>query len=435
MRNEKETAAKEKRNQMPVIYRQSIYSLIIHILKTLSSKNHPLTISDIINSLQTITAEQFDTNTIKRNIENMVEIFNSDPSDNYDEMRIAFINSYGGMIHRTETSAAKIDPNRKKAYKKYQYYFEPLLSLSDINMLCASITSNRYLNEAEKKYLTTRISTLSPYHAVPKRSSMYSRQKDVSINDDLYNVLTNPTELFERQNDSIRNAIGTKQKNARHKPLLDIIQIIDHAIRHKLKIKFRYGIYNFDETSFTLEHMKLIDRGKTYIVNPYVLCWNNGFYYMICTNPSQDAPYHFRVDRIISVEETNDKADNLPKTLKPFFKGKEFLTEKYTKTYPYMSIYEEPDRVDCTFDISANSLSILVDYFGRDIQIEKTDREAPDYNGKMWPVLRATITNIEYPCLKLFTIQHHQLLKVVKPQKLIDDLTQELTVSLNKYKK
>ena len=107
--------------------------------------------------------------------------------------------------------------------------------------------------------------------------------------------------------------------------------------------------------------------------------------------------------------------------------------EEYTRTHPYMSIYGEPERVKCTFEIPANALSILVDYFGKNIRLEKTGRDVPDITGNMRPVLKATIEDVEYPCLRLFTIQHHQLLKVLSPKRLIDDLKDELTKSLQKY--
>ena len=334
--------------------------------------------------------------------------------------------SFSGIVRQINTS--------KTGSSRFKYYFEALLSDSDVNMLCAAVTSNRYLEQDEKKYLNTRLRTLShnPDIEAPTTTKKGKKKKD-----DLDIYYSNPIDsnskkMLELQQTALKKAYNTSLKMPKQYLLLDIISQLDTAISHNRQIKLRYGIYNYDENR--IEHLKLMDRGKDYTVNPYALCWNRGNYYLICSNYGSDIPHHFRVDRILSVTITEDKSEPLPELLKDYFKGKHFLMEKYTKCHPHMSIYSTHDTEEYCFEIPAHSLSILVDYFGKKIKLEKTDKEEPDYSGKMWPVLRATIDEIEYPCLKHFTIQHHQVLRVIKPQRLIDDLKAELNNSLNKYK-
>lgn len=418
----KSTKAVTKRNQLEGIYNKSLFTLIIHVLKTLSSKEFPMSVPDIINGIFTITGQTHSVNTVRRHMKDMMDIYNSD-NDDYSEMKNAFIYSYGGIIRETNTSKART-----------KYYFEPLLTISDVNMLAASVTSNRYLDDKEKNYLNIRLKTLAPYMNNIIHKEIYSFNDNKEFNPAMYDAInSNAEEFFASQKININNAYNTSGNAPKTKPMLNIIRALDSAIHDNLQVKLHYGIYNYDGESYKLNRLKLTDRGKEYLINPYAMCWNNGSYYLICTNNNSDIPYHFRVDRIISVEITDNKCNEKPATLKKFFKDKQFQVEKYTKTYPYMSIYGKEDKEDCVFEISASALSILIDYFGKDIHIQKTDKEEPDYNGKMWPVLRAEISNIEYPCLKLFTIQHHQLLKVIKPCRLIDDLKAELNKSIDKY--
>ena len=413
-----------KREQLANIYRQSLFSLIVHILKTLSSKTHPLSVPDITAALLSITQQSYNVNTVRRHLSSMIEIFAADESSEYIDMKNAFISCYGGIIHEIDNS---IGVNMKNTY-----YFEPLLSAGDVNMLCACVTSNRYMSSREKEYLNAGIKTLSPYYSntIPAldNSMLHNMNKKIAM-DEIIN--SNAKNLLDFQKNNIYNTTHSSGKAPKNNHLLDIIQSLDHATRERKQIIIRYGIYTYDDTR--LNHLKLTDRKKEYTLNPYALCWNNGSYYLICTNKGHHIPFHFRVDRILDIIITNEKCETRPDTLKPFFKGKDFLVDKYTATHPYMSIYDEKDRVDCIFEISAGALSILVDYFGENIRLEKTDMNTVDVSGNTQPVFKAEIKDVEYPCLKLFTIQHHHLLRVLSPGRLIDDLKFELSKSLEKY--
>ena len=417
-----------KREQLESIYRQSLISLIIHILKTLSSKETPLSIPEITNELKNITLEDYNANTIRRHIDSIVEIFSSDNTGKYANMKNAFIYSYGGIIYEVS------DPYcRAKVNSRNKYYFDPLLSAGDVNMLCASVTSNRYISKKDKDYLNTRLKTLSPYCAntipVIKNIAKSNNNKTAYAKDQVLNH--NSQDILNNQKAAITKVYGSLTNIPKNNSLLNNIQQLDDAISEQKQITMRYGIYTYDDSK--LDHLKLTDNGKEYNINPYALCWNNGSFYLICTNAGYDIPYHFRVDRILEVNVSDNKAEKCPDALKPYFKGKEFLVDQYTKTHPYMSIYGQPDIVNCTFEIPSSALSILVDYFGQDIRLELTGKETSDRNGKMWPVLKATIENVEYPCLKSFTIQHHQLFRVLSPERLINDLKEELTKSLQQY--
>lgn len=408
----------EKRIQLEHIYRESLMTLIIHVLKTFSSKDSPISIPEISNGIYTITGQIYSINTIKRYFYDLLDIMTANTDyGNMNQMLNAFIYAYGGYVREIHNTSNKNNSGNR-------YYFDPLFSVGDINMLSSTITASRFFNNEEKEYFYSRLRTLKPY----------------SFNDELYNncdstlkdnINTNAHIILSEQHDQINNVNSTTVKPPKQKKLLHIIQSLDISIRKRQQITIRYGSYNYDDSR--LDHLRLMDRNKEYVLNPYALCWNNGSYYLICTNIGSDTPYHFRVDRILNVTITGDVADAIPSSLSSFFKNNRFDVNEYTRTHPYMAIYDTSDRVNCTFEIYADSLSILVDYFGRNIRLTKTDIEKTDKNGKSFPLLKAEIFDVEYSCLRTFAIQHHNTMKVISPTRLIHDLRNELINSLHMY--
>ena len=65
------------------------------------------------------------------------------------------------------------------------------------------------------------------------------------------------------------------------------------AIQNKNKINFKYGRYDINK-KFKLNE-------KLYIVDPYGLVWDNGFYYLIAYDKNKDKIINFRIDRIRNV--------------------------------------------------------------------------------------------------------------------------------------
>ena len=77
------------------------------------------------------------------------------------------------------------------------------------------------------------------------------------------------------------------------------MEILDEAIRNKKQVEFDYTTYNLD----LLQKPR---RDHKYLVNPYVLYWCNGQYYLISNLVPHEGLCHFRLDRIknISVMQT-----------------------------------------------------------------------------------------------------------------------------------
>lgn len=82
---------------------------------------------------------------------------------------------------------------------------------------------------------------------------------------------------------------------------------IRSAINEGHPVTFQYYEYRFGEGSVARRG------GMKYILHPYTLVWDNGFYYCVGTRPEQSEKgdesklYHFRVDRMKDVKMDKDK--------------------------------------------------------------------------------------------------------------------------------
>ncbi|SEP54750.1 WYL domain-containing protein [Lachnospiraceae bacterium NE2001] len=482
----------------------TLVSNIVFILKCFSTREHPMTRDDILHKLNIIgnvaayeyqiknksNIHEISDDTLKDNLKNIMCIMNETPfktsQKKYtaynDKMAIeqicknlkkTFIYTYGGEV--------------KLASKKNQiqrYYFEPLLKHSDVSMINGAIISNPYLTEDEKDYLTTRVRFLSSFDDIfmpeyylssnnADNSNKFasssgadnSNESDSSNESDEFkdnlNMKTD-IRLYEYLDDD--KNIFTKEK----KPdsiMLRRINKLDEAIRTKKKITFKYGEYQYDESSRRpklIPKTELIEQedkngniiekqqDKEYKVDPYALCWNGGFYYLICR--TRHGLTHFRVDRMIDLPkictDDKDKYTKPPTELSKYFKQtdhgrlKEFDALKYRRTYPLMSIYKENDTD--TFKFETSALSILVDYFGNDIHLEKVfeastgnngNQKTPkcdtDYNNKPKPIYRATIRGVDCESGKLFALQQHSRVHLVAPPRAAREVRETLQQSAN----
>jgi predicted DNA-binding transcriptional regulator YafY len=106
------------------------------------------------------------------------------------------------------------------------------------------------------------------------------------------------------------------------------ISTINQAIRHGNQIAFKYLSYSFDNMRTQVERRS----GKVYVVNPYKLLIDNGFFYLMTYNGTK--PIIFRIDRMKDVKELltarewekefreNVDVDNYTKRVFSMFGGK-----------------------------------------------------------------------------------------------------------------
>lgn len=141
-----------------------------------------------------------------------------------------------------------------------------------------------------------------------------------------------------------------------NKQLMYVLDTINEAISHHKKISFVYNKYGSD---FKL-HPK---REEKYVVNPYQMVANNGFYYLIGNYDKYDDISHYRLDKMTCVEMLTEKVKpqnqvtgleqglNLP---------------KHMAEHIYMFSGES---VAINMLVDETIISELVDWFGNDFYV------------------------------------------------------------------
>ena len=151
-------------------------------------------------------------------------------------------------------------------------------------------------------------------------------------------------------------------QHADNKQLWYTLDAINDAIAEEKKISFTYNSYGMD---FKL-HRK---REEPYIVNPYQIVANNGRYYLIGNYDKYDNVSHYRLDKMTDVEVVDEKVKEKDKVIE-FAQG--YNLPKHMAEHIYM-FSGTSVRVRLRAPISM--MNELVDWFGKDFIIQKTDVE------------------------------------------------------------
>ncbi|MBR3640580.1 MAG: WYL domain-containing transcriptional regulator [Oscillibacter sp.] len=139
------------------------------------------------------------------------------------------------------------------------------------------------------------------------------------------------------------------------------IELVDAAIGRKKQLHYDYNKYGVDK--------KLHKTSQQY-VSPYLMVLHNQRYYLMAYSEYWGNMVFHRLDRITNMTVT-DKAATPIKSVPGYENGIDF--KDISSTMPYMYT-DKPERVEFTAD--AAIMDQIVDWFGTDIRVEKTDDEA-----------------------------------------------------------
>lgn len=141
-----------------------------------------------------------------------------------------------------------------------------------------------------------------------------------------------------------------------NKQLMYVLDTINEAISQQKKIRFIYNEYGMD----CKLHPK---REERYVVNPYQMVANNGFYYLIGNYDKYDDISHYRLDKMTGVEMLPDKVKPA-KQVKGLENG--LNLPKHMAEHIYMF---SGDSVSVKLLIDEIMINELVDWFGKDFHI------------------------------------------------------------------
>lgn len=406
---------------------------LLYVLKTTTDYDHAMSIpriADQMNLLIPNSASEQDYYA-ERTIRRKLELFTDTKSDAAKRLiNLLMPELLGGTIESRMADGIEKGTNQNGSGSQKRYYFEPVLSKSDLNLINGALMSSRYLSEDEKNYLLSRLNILQPGY------SPLADKNPIEDNDGREITQIKALPKLPTKNKQSNMPIDSST-------LLRHIQTIYEAINNEEQLRIIYGAYDISDTTGKIV-FRPRNAGKPYVLNPYALLWNDGEYYLIATHSSFTNPVHFRVDRIIDVdintEEGKDgesipvKRKPIPEMLRPYYKreGKSriFNSVKYANAHPSMKIYQKDDLVNCTFECTSISLQILIDYFGADIRLAESpishDPSEVDRNGNPQHFLSATVTGVQRDCAVDFCLSHARYLKLLGPEDLVNDVIERI---------
>ena len=136
------------------------------------------------------------------------------------------------------------------------------------------------------------------------------------------------------------------------------VDTIHDALCKECQIKFQYFSWTVDKK------MELKHDGTYYSVSPWALCWDDEKYYLIGYDNREMKIKHFRVDKMTNVSTTEEKR-----------LGKESFSEikmsEYTNKLFGMF---DGDLESVTLLCENHTANVIIDRFGTDIPIIKTDK-------------------------------------------------------------
>ncbi len=384
--------AKDRETRNYILY-------LILTLKKYSDKEHPLTITEITNKLNTEFQVEcggnIDRTTVRRMLIGLSDfIIDEDIDESSDKDFVNDIHNAGFYL------------GFKKKANADQYYYESAILESELLVLCRAMETYHFFASSNIESITEKLANLRPLSNSIKYIPTISDERI----------------KLSKENDA----------------LLEIIRDIAKIIHKGSLAYITYGTY---DTNFELQ----INKNRSGEVLPLRLLAANGYYYLVVLTDNEDYPYNLRVDRIISIEEV-EKPDNA-KEIKEYEKRKKKFTHttggkekdklnsssEYRNEHPIMYAGDK-ERFKILINTSARSImNTLLDCFGNENKLKKADDKLlKKYHLKdEWMVL-----NIKSAPggVELFAKEYCQNVIIVEPKESADRVKNDLQQTLNRYK-
>lgn len=197
-----------------------------------------------------------------------------------------------------------------------------------------------------------------------------------------------------------------------NRQLMYTLDTINEAISLHKKISFIYNLYGSD---FKL-HPK---REEKYVVNPYQMAANNGFYYLIGNYDKYNDISHYRLDRMTCVE-------MLPEQAKPQNQviglEKGLNLPKHMAEHIYMF---SGQSVTIKMLVDETMISELVDWFGKDFHMREEEG-----NNRVFVRLKCNEKAFFY-----WALQYGAYVEVLEPAVLRSRIAETVSKMNEKYHK
>lgn len=253
----------------------------------------------------------------------------------------------------------------------------------EIKMLIDAVLANTFITKEKTKELVDKLSKLNSVYKV----------RD----------LTNRVFIDDR----------TKSEN---EEIFENIDKINFAIKNKKQITFNY--YEYDLNKNLVAKLNDKNKVKTYLVTPLGMILKNDNYYLICASKKFDTLSNYRIDRIKNVVVLEDDFIDLSH-IKDCENGFNIAVYAKKSFNMFNGVEEEVEVI-----FNNNLLNTVVSEFRDTVKI--TDNNDGTFNavflGKVGTGLTKWILQFGYEA------------KVLRPQKLVDDIKDEVSKMREFYK-
>jgi predicted DNA-binding transcriptional regulator YafY len=188
------------------------------------------------------------------------------------------------------------------------------------------------------------------------------------------------------------------------------IDVIDEAIAAGKQVEYDYNKYGVD---------KKLHKTSRQIVTPYQLILHNQRYYLMAYCEYWGNMVFHRLDHISNIDIYDQPAKPLHE-IAGYERGIDY--KRFSSEMPYMYA-DAPERVQ--FLAAESIIDHVVDWFGKDIKIEKTEKE-----NEVRVSALVSPTAMEY-----WAMQYLNYVEVLSPAHLRETITGNLQTALKKYTK
>lgn len=197
--------------------------------------------------------------------------------------------------------------------------------------------------------------------------------------------------------------VNGRAKSTNEKQLYTV-DTITKAINEKKKIRYQYQEYDGKKRKI------LRNDGEVYVLSPYMLYWNEDFYYVVGYSDKRECITAFRVDRIVNIEITDAKAVKKPKGFK--------VSDYSSSIFGMYSGPEAEVELECRNDL----MKYIIDRFGEKIKVRPTE------NGTFLTTVTVQLSPVFYG----WVFQFGGGIKIVGPNNVISKYKKLLKEGENK---
>ena len=210
----------------------------------------------------------------------------------------------------------------------------------------------------------------------------------------------------------VKHIRNLPEKMPNNKQIFYVIEILDEAISKGKKVEFCYNDFGTDKKL----HPRMSSNGKPrrYIINPYQMAATNGRYYLIANYDKYDNISHYRVDRIsdiVILDEPSKKQKDLREAIN---------LPKHMAEHIYM-FSGESTRV--AMRIEKFLVGDVIDWFGKDVIFHNETETSVDVS---------VAANLQ--AMRYWAMQYANHVKVLRPEKLSEEIKEDLLAAVEKYK-